>query len=1047
MNGIFIFIFYLIKFCYSIRYNIIISNEANKINEDITIFQGQYKTLYANVFIQDNNLDNKDFLTPTYNVIFLNDSTPFKLLNNNFTIDITEGNIFPFEIGIPCNSKIDLNKSYTIKLNSLNENFSIKEFTIKIKNETQDLQLNIYKYRASTSDSIILYSESKSIKNIDGINLTFSNISPKDNTSFKILPYEKNQLLVFKFNYSNFNILSNNTCFKNISEISIDRLYYRDNVNITSFEGIFLQNSILSMRVENSSIINSLNISINLDFNYLFLFCSLIDIDKQFPNVTDIISQNETKEYHNFFKFQNYSTEKSFIFFDNLDMYKEYKLKCVFNFTTSKKIQNSLTFGDFPGSNFRIKLKPKYYNNINPTNCINFQFEELNDEEEKNFTNTIINYCNNYFFYYAQQIWNKCIKREFENNLGICVIAKNNNTKDNNFENRFNSFINSINSKEKLKELSISDNITNKFKNYTLENDNEEPKKENYLFSDYSLKNNTIKFKSKNNKNTTSQCYYRLSNKILEEIEFSKNNSYIIINDTQNEYSIDIPSEFNQSDITINFIFQCYNLPNFSYHYLHSTFIVFQIMNNKIISSNFALLPNCNDSKNQYLPQCFNRPLKTSLISINIVNTIHLSINKSEIINFQKKKDNLYLAINYLKEFINKNEKKKSDYVISNFFMMVSDFLFMLKCRDYINYEYCLKEKQMITEKIANLFNEYFPINQPKKKTYFFPENFFSFFYFTLNSDSFSKETTLKLIPIIKNIFNYDKSKLNSYSEIFVSRIYFSSINNLISSVIFSQLIENNFEFDENNLIKNDIIPLISHLLKKLCGLFIYPSSIRVEKEYFLSFDNYDYIVKVSQNLNTINYLDENVNVTFNAGYKTKSKHYCFVKFKNYPLFNYKKKNEFYNKVYQLSYKEEKNDNNIYGKVPFTYGFRFEFNNVKKENQYCYYFGYLKDFMENVPSNVRFTSSEVITIRNDKDKNKVSCQSLQFGDVTIGKNNINGIILYENSLGIYNIIIFIILLILLIAIFVILIFQKKKNVEIEKKNATFCSINSVLTEE
>ena len=382
-----------------------------------------------------------------------------------------------------------------------------------------------------------------------------------------------------------------------------------------------------------------MNISINLDFNYLFLFCSLIDIDKEFPNVTDIISQNETKEYHNFFKFQNYSTEKSFIFFDNLDMYKEYKLKCVFNFTTSKNIQNSLTFGDFPGSNFRIKLKPKYYNNINPTNCINFKFEELNDEEEKNFTNTIINYCNNYC-YYAQKIWNKCIKRKFENNLGICVIAKNNNTKDNNFETIFNTFINSINSKEKLKELSISDNITNKFKDYTLENDNEEPKKENYLFSDYSLNNNTIKFKSKNNKNTTSQCYYKLSNKILEEIEFSKNDSYIIINDKLNEYLIDIPSEFNQSDITINLIFQCYNLPNFIYHYLHSSFIVFQIINNKIISSNFDLFPNCNDSKYQYLPQCFNRPLKTTLISINIVNTLPLIIDKSEIINFQKKKDN-----------------------------------------------------------------------------------------------------------------------------------------------------------------------------------------------------------------------------------------------------------------------------------------------------------------------------------------------------------------------------------------------------------------------
>ena len=1044
MNGIFIFIFYLIKFCYSIRYNITISNEANKINKDITIFLGQYKTLYANVFIKDNNLDNKDFLTPTDNVISLNNSDGFELLNNNFTIDITEGNIFPFEIGIPCNSKIDLNKSYTIKLNSSNENFIIEDFTIKIKNETQDLQLNIYKYRVSTSDSIILYSESKNIKNIDGMYLTFSNILSSHNTSFIISPYEKNKLFVFKFNYSNFNILSNNTCFKNISEISIDRQYYRDNVNISSFEGIFLQNSILSMRVENSTIINSLNISINLDFNYLFLFCSLIDIDKEFPNVTDIISQNESKEYHNFFKFQNYSTEKSFIFFDNLDMYKEYKLKCVFNFTTSKNIQNSLTFGDFPGSNFRIKLKPKYYNNINPTNCINFKFDELNDEEEKNFTNTIINYCNNYC-YYAQKIWNKCIKRKFENNLGICVIAKNNNTKDNNFETIFNTFINSINSKEKLKELSISDNITNKFKDYTLENDNEEPKKENYLFSDYSLNNNTIKFKSKNKKNTTSQCYYKLSNKILEEIEFSKNDSYIIINDKLNEYLIDIPSEFNQSDITINLIFQCYNLPNFIYHYLHSSFIVFQIINNKIISSNFDLFPNCNDSKYQYLPQCFNRPLKTSLISINIVNTLPLIIDKSEIINFQKKKDNLYLAINYLKEFINKHEKKIGDFEFRSF-LMVSDFLFMLKCRDYINYEYCQKEKQMITEKITNLFNELFPINKPKNK-YGFSFKFFSFFYFTLNSDSFSKETTLKLISIIKNIFNYDKSELYFYLEIFVSRIYFSSINNLISSVIFSQLRENNFEFDENNLIKNDIIPLISHLLKKLCGLFIYPSSIRVEKEYFLSFDNYDYTVKVSQNLNTINYLDENVNVTFNAGYKTKSKHYCFVKFKNYPLFNYKKKNEFYNKVYQLSYKEEKNDNKIFSNFPFTYGFRFEFNNNDKKNQYCYYFDYLKDFMENVPSNVRFTSSEVITIRNDKDKNKVSCQSLKFGDVTIGKNNINGIILYENSLGIYNIIIFIILLILLIAIFVILIFQKKKNVEIEKKNATFYSISSMLNEE
>ena len=92
-------------------------------------------------------------------------------------------------------------------------------------------------------------------------------------------------------------------------------------------------------------------------------------------------------------------------------------------------------------------------------------------------------------------------------------------------------------------------------------------------------------------------------------------------------------------------------------------------------------------------------------------------------------------------------------------------------------------------------------------------------------------------------------------------------------------------------------------------------------------------------------------------------------------------------------------------------------------------------------SNVRFTQNEVITYRNNSNETYIKCRILQFGDITIGKNDINGIIYIEDTYGIWNIIILIILIILLIIVLIIIIFQQIKytnnNVVIENDGFSF----------
>ena len=123
-------------------------------------------------------------------------------------------------------------------------------------------------------------------------------------------------------------------------------------------------------------------------------------------------------------------------------------------------------------------------------------------------------------------------------------------------------------------------------------------------------------------------------------------------------------------------------------------------------------------------------------------------------------------------------------------------------------------------------------------------------------------------------------------------------------------------------------------------------------------------------------------------------------------------------------------------------GIEIEFND-SKNNKFCYFFDYKERFMKKKISNVRFTQNEVITYQNYSKENYLKCLALQFGDITIGKNDINGVIITD-IYGKWNIIILIILIILLIFVLVIIILQKRKNNNYELIENDEITINSII---
>ena len=1007
MKEIFIFLFYLIKICYFQGiFHITISNNPHYNETNIKIIKGKYNTLYANVIFNETLIKEISPIN-TFTSISLDNNIKqkkiFKLLNDNFTIDLTEGNIFTFEFGISCNSNVDLNEIYTILLSSSDSNFIINEFNITIITEN-DLKLYII-------NSSILFIEYEKIKNVDDINLTINYNNKNEN--FTIYSYNESSLLLYTFKKTKVNITAKNTCF-NIS-------YDEDEKEIpnlkTDFKGIFFQNSILSMKIEDSSIINSLNISLNFDFKYVLLFCSLTEINNDFLNQSEVISQKKKKGYYNIYKYLNESEQKLILFFDNLNMYKDYKMICYFKYINHNNlIYENLTFGNFLNSDYKINLRPKYsINNINPVNCINFNFNNLTEREEEIFIEKIIKICENYFLTNEKRIWNKCIKRNLNTTIGICVISTNNNTRNEHYKEIFNNFISYI-----IKKLNISDSIIKKYNISDLENDNEEPNPKKISFSNFVLENNIIKFESKN-ENSNIQCYTLLTNRILENIEPIDFKDFIIIKKEKEVFQINIKEELIKKNINLNLIFQCYNLPHFNYHYLHSSpFIVLQIINNSIKTSNFKSFPNCNDLNNKFLPQCFNMSSNLTLNSNLTKFLIPNYLNYPILTNQQQNKDNLFLEIENLKKNLSKYNGKTNNEELKKYLFTFSIQLYLTKCNNYIDYEYCFNEKNKIINKIINIYNTTLLSQQNNNPSDSFIITLLSFYYLTISIDSFSYENTINLIQIIYNFFSV---KLMENIENVV--LYYYILDNLISSITFSQFQNNIFVIDNNNIIQDNKFALIPFILKKLCTYNEKVDNLNV------NFNNFNYYkIKKKNKTSTLYYKDHDVNITIPIP-KDKQKinanhYYCIVQYFNYPLFNYREKDKYYNKVYQISYIYENTQSEFIKNFPIIDGIDLEFNNSNK-NKFCYYFDYKKTFISEKISNVRFTQNEVITYRNNSNETYIKCRILQFGDITIGKNDINGIIYIEDTYGIWNIIILIILIILLIIVLIIIIFQQIKN--------------------
>ena len=1033
MKEFFLFLFFLIKICYiKTIFDITISDNPHYNVDNIIITKGKYNTLYANVYIDEEKLKKEDYLINTSTTIFLdNNIKDFKILNNSFIIDITEGNIFQFEFGISCNSNRTLNETHTIQFLSSDTNFIIHKFNITIieKNEINLKTINNF-----------LYIELEKIKNVDDLNLNFK-LDDTINESVTIKSYNDINILLFTFNRTISKITTENTCFIINSNITKNKI----NSDLeTDFKGIFLKNSILSMKIEDSPIINSLKISLDFDLNGILLFCSLTEINKPFLDQSDVIYQKKTKGYYNIYKFQK-EFGKLILFFDNLNIYQEYKMICYFkNINKDNSTYESLTFGNFNNSDYKINLRPKYSKNINPINCINFNFSNLTEKEEDIFIHKIIKFCENFFITNQKRIWNKCIKRNVSNTIGngICVLSTNNNTRNDNYKEKFNNFTSQI-TKDKFRKLNIPQSIINNYNNYYLENDNEEPKQKSITFLNFRLENNIVKFESMNN-DSNIECYILFTNRILENVEPIDFKDSIIITKEKQNFEINIPKEFYKEKINLNLIFQCYNLPNFSYHYLHSSpFIVLQIINNTIKTSNLKLFPNCNDLKNKFLPQCFNKSFNLTL-NIDLDKLLLPNyFNYAILINQHKNKDNLFFEIENLKKSFSKFKGKINNEELEEYLFTFSIQLYLTKCSNYIDYEYCFNEKIKIIEEMiqkynATLIKKYnttLLYEQKDSKKNLFNTTFLLFYYITINIDSFSYENTIMLIQIIYE-FLLKNPELNDY----ILRLYYYILNNLISSITFSQFQNTNFEIDNNNIIKDNKFPLIPFILKKLC------KSNKILKNLALKFDNYNYFQLEKNNSNKkVYYKDDDVNITIPIpkSIQDHSLHYyCIVQYINYPLFNYRKKDEYYNKVYQISFIDEKNDNNIMQNFKINDGIEIEFNDSKK-NKFCYFFDYKERLMKKKISNVRFTQNEVITYQNYSKENYLKCLALQFGDITIGKNDINGVIITD-IYGKWNIIILIILIILLIFILVIIILQKRKNNNYELIENDEITINSII---
>jgi len=403
------------------------NNYYQSINKDLSKNKRNYVQLHPGIF-KEITISVREILgslKSSITKITLDDSI-FITHQKDYTFS-SSSNQITILLGAPCST---LKGLYYInfKLSNLSNFLEMSPIAVYVR----DIKPSIISFDLITtiplgSSQLIKYSLKE--KNVDILDIIWESDKENDSSahieSISIHPGEDKYSVFFSIANSisnspqTFSSNDPNYCFK----LERKELTFRFDSNYADLS-LFINNPeefksqfyIFDHEKDNSKKKNSFIIIYTPKIFPVYLFCSIVCYDSEFPSDEEILSSTDKNWF--FQKYVN-SKDRFEIYFNNLMKNTQYKIKCIVQTTESDIMQRK----HFSSEMFRLYLKENIgfitlidikTSKMPATRCINFEFRKIIGNIIKD---ALLNYCQKFYNKYDGCV--VCIDNAKRNSLGI----------------------------------------------------------------------------------------------------------------------------------------------------------------------------------------------------------------------------------------------------------------------------------------------------------------------------------------------------------------------------------------------------------------------------------------------------------------------------------------------------------------------------------------------------------------------------------------------------------------------------------------------------
>ena len=1036
---------------------------------------------------------------PEYNFTRLSLSDPsgiFTTPQPYYRIDSRDSFTFPLEIGATCRSDAELPSEAVITFVSVSPEFSISNITVHINASIiHTLPIRNYSSTVPLNGYGLIYFVSKEIRNVDDIVVSFiaddatadkaaidvAVIPPySDAVSYKIYFAKYYGLAGEGGNAFGFSVVYGNRCFKGEQRVS----FTVTNELVVPDRNLLASSIRNTARTVSTGQPSKIRISVSINVSPIVVYCALRDTGNPFLTEEDIVSQRFPENPLNLRYFFGLFASRSthFIEFDNVSKYIPYKLKCVFTPALTDSNYNNtnttLTFGYLPVTDVLLTIDST---DVEPTpaHCMTWMLDNVSDVLRRDFILKALHYCTAELIHpWLPRSANgcfKCVRREVDSTVyptqheqqafvSICAASQDNCTShyQGDFALKFKEISDSINSTENIY-AEFGSNVT--VSGFYLEDDEVVPNEEDIYITDFRLSNSEVTFKAFTNESKKVECKAAVKQRSASLLSPYAFNESIVLNNAQandnGNTTIQHVVHFDNGDYDdrlYNLVFQCYNIPMYSYSFKKTkVFVVAQFIRgeNQLPLTNKTFPVHCDDST-KFNEQC----VETTYHSLSSLEApLPIKDHTSEYKEYRNKEINERYA--YIDSKL--SEIRDDALNISAKFetiVFISDLLMSLQCKTYIDFAECRRFKKDTMRVIVDEMDKHIGygdcierISHSDSETQIANAKLvlLGLFHVCNNADAFDyANTTITVIKIFHNVYEHFAQLLQLFNhEHKVARdlikIFVGALDNVVDVLAFSE-VDGNFRghYEKTGLSR---INVDTHFIRDIhcailtelianCSSYIHlynamPSGLT---HFNYSVHELDSTAERDEQYQSVTVGDAVISLPVNHLLNRNAKYLAIVRYTDYPLVSYEHRSTAEN-VPVLSLKVLNGEKEIIPikNLPEPKKIFIVFNGLPDEVQFCYHFSYDPEKGDKDISHLDFDHKGVVTDQTELRNRTVTCQLSHLSTFTVGKHDIKGKI-YTSGMNSWVIGLVVVLVVCACANTLALVFkavQEVKNKDIE----------------